>query len=78
MAVNQRNTHKTDLAGPDSLLIKELIDGKTYLLNKLHVAADKTQFLYAACKKKEKKQSVGDHQLLAGGTTLTFKTGRNV
>lgn len=28
--------------------------------------------------KKEKKQSVGDHQLLAGGTTLTFKTGLNV
>lgn len=52
VAVNQRNTHKTDLAGPDSLLIKELIDCKTYLLNKLHVAADKTKFLYAACKKR--------------------------
>lgn len=52
VAVNQRNTHKTDLAGPDSLLIKERIDGKTYLLNKLHVAADKTKFLYAACKKR--------------------------
>lgn len=26
----------------------------------------------------KKKQSVGDHQLLAGGTTLTFKTGLEV